>query len=75
VRSVQPGVPLEFTLHTTRKEAMRFREDNWRSLPEDFHWHFEYAPDGGPPQGGGGIAMNLPPPEDVAKILRDAARG
>lgn len=72
LHAVQPGIPLEWTLHTAPNEAMRLRDEEWRSLPEDYHWHLEIAPDGPPRESIGGFAVNPVPPEAAAKLLRDA---
>ncbi len=72
LHAVQPGVPLEWTLHTAPNEAMRLHDEEWRSLPEDYHWHIEIAPDGPAQESIGGFAVNPVPPEAAAKLLRDA---
>jgi UDPglucose--hexose-1-phosphate uridylyltransferase len=72
LHAVQPHVPLEFTLHTAPNEAMRLRDDEWQSLPEDYHWHIEIAPNGGEREAVGGFAVNPVPPEVAAKQLREA---
>ncbi len=69
---VQPGVPLEFVLHTSPNEAMRLRDNEWQSLADDFHWHIEITPSGPAPAAIGGFAVNPVPPEAAAKQLRDA---
>jgi galactose-1-phosphate uridylyltransferase len=51
---------------------MRVREDEWRSLAEDYHWHIELAPAGGPAENVGGFAVNRIPPEAAARRLREA---
>lgn len=72
LHAVQPGVPIEWTLHTAPNEAMRVRDDDWRSLAEDYHWHLEIAPDGPAREIVGGFAVNPVPPEVAATLLRDA---
>ena len=72
LHAVYPGLPVEFTLHTAPNATMRLRDDDWRSLPEDYHWHIELAPSGGPPETVGGFAVNRVPPEVAAKRLREA---
>jgi len=72
LRAVQPGVPVEFTLHTAPNATMRLRDDEWRSLPEDYRWHLELAPVGGPPETVGRFAVNRVPPEAAARRLREA---
>ncbi len=69
---IQSGLPTEFTIHTAPNEAMRLREDEWRSLPEDYHWHIEVVPDGSARESVGGFAVNPVPPEIAAKRLREA---
>jgi UDPglucose--hexose-1-phosphate uridylyltransferase len=72
LHAVQPGVPLEFTLHTAPNEAMRLRNDEWRSLHDDYHWHIEIAPDVPNGETVGGFAVNPVQPEAAAKQLREA---
>jgi UDPglucose--hexose-1-phosphate uridylyltransferase len=72
LRTVHPGVPVEFTLHTAPNAPMWLQEDERRSLPEDYHWHIELAPSGGPPETVGGFAVNRVPPEAAAQRLREA---
>lgn len=74
LHAVQPGHPLELTLHTAPNEAMRLRDDEWLTLPEDFHWHIEIAPDAPGRQSLGGFAVNSVQPERAARQLRDAIR-
>jgi UDPglucose--hexose-1-phosphate uridylyltransferase len=70
--AVQPGVPLDFVLHTSPNELMRLRDDDWQSLVDDYHWHIEVAPDGRVRDTVGGFAVNSVLPETAAKQLRDA---
>jgi UDPglucose--hexose-1-phosphate uridylyltransferase len=72
LRAVQPSAPVDFTLHTAPNAGMRLREDEWRSLPEDYHWHIELAPDRESREDIGGFAVNPVPPEEAARQLRDA---
>jgi UDPglucose--hexose-1-phosphate uridylyltransferase len=72
LHAVQEDGPVEFRLHTAPNEAMRLRDDEWRSLPDDYHWHIEIAPDGPPREAVGGFAVNPLQPEVAAKLLRDA---
>ena len=69
---LQPGTPLDFTLHTAPNEAMRLRQEEWRSLPEDYHWHIEIGPAGAARDSLGGFAVNPLPPELAARQLRAA---
>ncbi len=72
LHAVQPHVPVELTLHTAPNARMRLREDEWRSLHDDYHWHIELAPDAGAHEDVGGFAVNPVPPEEAAKRLREA---
>jgi len=74
LHAVQPGLLIEFTIHTSPNEAMRLRDDEWRSLSDDYHWHIEITPDWGRREMVGGFDVNPVPPEAAAKQLRDAVR-
>jgi UDPglucose--hexose-1-phosphate uridylyltransferase len=71
VHAVQPGVPLGLTIHTAPNEAMRLRDDEWRALAEDYHWHIEMTPEGPAQASIGGFGVNPVPPESAAKMLRE----
>ncbi len=66
-----PGAPLELCLHTAPNPGMRLREDEWETLPEDYHWHIEIAPGGVHPETVGGFYVNSVAPEIAARTLRD----
>jgi len=70
LHAVQPGVPFEMAIHTAPNPAMRLREDEWRTLGEDYHWHIEITPDGSAREAVGGVAVNSVPPEAAARWLR-----
>jgi UDPglucose--hexose-1-phosphate uridylyltransferase len=72
LHAVQPGVPLEMAIHTAPNPAMRLRDDEWRTLGEDYHWHIEISPAGSAREAVGGFAVNPVSPELAAKRLRDA---
>jgi len=72
LHAVQPGSPLDFRLHTAPNQGMRVRDDEWQTLPEDYHWHMEILPDGAAGETIGGFAVNPVPPEVAAKQLREA---
>jgi UDPglucose--hexose-1-phosphate uridylyltransferase len=72
LHAVQPGAPVEFMLHTSPNARMRLREDEWRSLHEDYHWHIELAPGMESHEDVGGFAVNPIPPEVAARRLREA---
>jgi len=70
---VQPNEPLEMVLHTSPNAAMRLRDDEWRSLAEDYHWHIVLAPIAGAAEGIGGFRVNPVAPELAAHCLRAAS--
>lgn len=72
LHAIHPGTPLEFTLHTAPNGAIRLRDDEWRTLADDYHWHIEIAPDGSTREALGGFAVNSLPPEIAARQLREA---
>ena len=72
LHTVRPGIALRLSLHTAPNEAMRLRDDEWRALAEDYHWHIEISPDSPIPDSLGGFAVNPTPPEAAAKQLREA---
>ncbi len=71
LHTAQPGMPLELTLNTAPNEGMRIRDDEWRTLSEDYHWHIEIVPCKDTPETLGGLALNPVPPETAAKHLRN----
>ena len=72
LHSIQPDEPLEMVLHTSPNAAMRIRNDEWRSLAEDYHWHIELAPIAAAGEGIGGFRVNRVAPELAAHRLRSA---
>ena len=72
LHAVKPGGPLEFALHTAPNPVMRLRDDEWRTLPENYHWHIEITPHGPGRETVGGFAVNPVPPEAAARRLREA---
>lgn len=72
LHAVQPDHPLHLSLHTAPNEAMRLRDDEWQTLPDDYHWHIEIVPCGPSGETIGGFALNPVPPEAAARQLRDA---
>ena len=72
LHAVQPGIPVEFTLHTAPNETMRLRDDEWRSLADDYHWHIKIAPNSPVLSNLAGFAVNTVPPETAARYLCDA---
>ncbi len=73
LHAAQPGVPLELSIHTAPNRAMRLRDDEWRTLADDYHWHIEIIPVGTARETLGGFAVNPIPPELSARQLRDSA--
>ncbi len=71
LHSVQPGIPLELCIHTAPNRAMRLRDDEWRTLAEDYHWHVELVPSGVSRDTLGGFAVIAIPPEVAARRLRE----
>ena len=72
-KAIRQAEPLELTLHTAPNEAMRLLDDEWHTLPEDYHWHIEIAPGGHSRESVGGFSLNPLSPETAARLLRDAA--
>jgi len=72
LHAARPGVPLELCIHTGPNRGMRLRDDEWRTLADDYHWHIEIAPDGSAREAVGGFAVNPVPPEAAARRLREA---
>jgi len=72
LHAIQPRVPLEIVLHTGPNEAMQVGDDDWHTLPDDYHWHIEIAPSGQEQHIVGGFAVNPVPPEAAAKQLKGA---
>ncbi len=70
LHAIRPDQPVEMVLHTSPNAGMRLRDDDWRSLAEDYHWHIELAPI--PPvfDGIGGFRLNSVPPELATRRLR-----
>lgn len=71
LHAIQSGVPIELSVHTAPNGAIRLRDDEWRTLPEDYHWHIEIVPDGVARETVGGLAVNPVPPEVAARQLRE----
>jgi hypothetical protein len=72
LHAVQPGIPLELCIHTAPNRAMRLRDDEWRTLADDYHWHIEIRPGGVLGDALGGFAVNALPPETAARLLRES---
>ena len=72
LHAVQPEAPVELALHTAPNGSMRLREDEWRTLADDYHWHLELAPVSSISQGLGGFQVNPVAPETAASLLRAA---
>jgi len=72
LHSVQPAHVLEMAIHTAPNGSMRLRDDDWRSLSDDYHWHIELAPLPDVVDGIGGFHVNPLAPETAARHLRAA---
>lgn len=66
-----PQAPLDLCLHTAPNPAMRLREEEWETLPGDYHWHIEIVPGSIHPETIGGFYVNSVPPELAARKLRE----
>ncbi len=71
LHAVQLGVPLDLSIHTAPNWAMRLRDDEWRTLADDYHWHIKIRPNGLEQDSLGGFALNAVPPEVAARRLRE----
>jgi UDPglucose--hexose-1-phosphate uridylyltransferase len=72
LHTIQPDQAVELVLHTSPNAAMRLRDDEWRSLADDYHWHMELSPVPTVVQGIGGFHVNPVAPETAARLLRTA---
>ena len=72
LHTIRPDDPIEMVLHTSPNAGMRLRNDEWRSLAEDYHWHIELAPVFPACDTMGGFRVNPIPPELAARHLRSA---
>ncbi len=72
LHAAQPGISHELCIHTAPNRAMRLRDDEWRTLSDDYHWHIEITPEGSGREAVGGFSVNPIPPEVVARQLRTA---
>lgn len=70
LHGVQPDASVEMVLHTAPNASMRLRDDEWRSLTEDYHWHIELTPVPLTVEGVGGFRVNPVCPELAARRLR-----
>ena len=63
-------------LHTAPNElSAAFKEEQWKTLKQDFHWHLEIMPKTSKTSGferAAGIYTNPVSPEEAAKTLREA---
>jgi galactose-1-phosphate uridylyltransferase len=72
LHTIQPDQAVELVLHTSPNAAMRLRDDEWRSLADDYHWHMELSPVPTVVRGIGGFHVNPVAPETAARLLRAA---
>lgn len=69
------SVPYNLVLHTSPNINFRENSDKFKTIKSDFHWHFELYPVLSTPAGfekGSGFYINVIPPEQAAKTLREA---
>ncbi len=68
--------PYNLVLHTSPRRGEGDGPDaSWSSLPKSYHWHFELLPRLTSVAGfewGAGIHINPAPPEEAARLLREA---
>jgi len=72
LHAIRPDDPVEMVIHTSPNAGMRLRDDDWRSLAEDYHWHIKLAPVSPASDGMGGFRINSVSPELAARRLRSA---
>lgn len=75
-RAILDDPAYNLVLHTAPSPHPRpGHPDYWSTLGHDYHWHFELVPRTirtGGFEIGSGIAINPTPPEDAARMLREA---
>lgn len=64
--------PFEQLLHSAPNLAAKILPDEWATVARDYHWHLEVAPHPERLTRVGGIAINEVPPEQAARVLREA---
>jgi UDPglucose--hexose-1-phosphate uridylyltransferase len=64
--------PFEMTLYTSPNVAAQVLPEEWGTLADDYHWHLEVTLDPYRRARIGGIYVNETPPEEAARVLRDA---
>ncbi|MDP1629498.1 MAG: galactose-1-phosphate uridylyltransferase [bacterium] len=70
------SVPFNFVLHTSPNLNFKENSDKFKTIKSDFHWHFELYPVLSAMAGfekGSGFYINVVPPEEAARKLREAA--
>jgi UDPglucose--hexose-1-phosphate uridylyltransferase len=76
IRALLDDPAYNLVLHTAPSPHPRpGHPDYWSTLGHDYHWHFELVPRiirTGGFEIGAGIAINPTPPEDAARMLREA---
>ena len=69
--------PYNYILHTAPFRRAEHKGTHWKTVKDDYHWHFEIMPRLTRVAGfewGTGFYINPTPPEDAAKYLRDAGQ-
>ena len=67
--------PYNYILHTAPFRSSGGKIGRWKTIKDDYHWHFEVMPRLTRVAGfewGTGFYINPTPPEDAAKYLKDA---
>ena len=64
--------PFELALHTAPNLAVKLLPDEWATVARDYHWHLEVTPHPERLTLVGGITVNETPPEQAARLLREA---
>jgi UDPglucose--hexose-1-phosphate uridylyltransferase len=62
----------EMTLYTAPNVAAKILPGEWATIGDDYHWHLEVTLDPYRRARIGGIYVNETPPEDAARMLREA---
>jgi UDPglucose--hexose-1-phosphate uridylyltransferase len=64
--------PYEMALHTGPNLQAKVLPGEWDTVARDYHWHFEMLPRPERRSTVAGIAVNETPPEEAARLLREA---
>ena len=73
IKTILNDPPYNMILHTAPYRHKK-KEGYWKTIDEDYHWHFQISPRLSRDAGfewGTGIYINPTPPEDAAQLLRE----